>query len=142
MWASRHRTMPQYCKRSLKFLFKHVSLGIMNRAFIGFIKDDIFSDGYFLMKCVFSHTDGTSILYDISWELFTWKSINILDSVYICWNFPTWGCWTYIMSTELSSLHSYSKIHITFCVIKVWHRWNHKDKCLSDIFFVFHLLCS
>lgn len=92
------------------------------------------------MKSMFSHTDGTSVLYDISWELFTWKSITILDSVYICWDFPTWCCWTYLMPTEPPALHSYSKIHTTSWVIKVWHGWNHRHKWAQHACLIFFCL--
>lgn len=59
----------------------------MSRAFIDVIWS-FFKDVYFLIKGMFSHTDGTSDLYDISWKLFIWKSISILDSVYIMRAFP------------------------------------------------------
>lgn len=79
--------MPGLHKTSSSELNEQGMNSRMNRAFIDVIWS-FFKDVYFLIKSVFSHTDGTSGLYDISWKLFTWKSISILDSVYIMRAFP------------------------------------------------------
>lgn len=90
----------ELCLDAVKEVTRQASLGMMNRPFTDVIKDDIFSYVYFLMKSMFRHTDGTSVLYDISWELFTWKLITILDSVCVSGGFPKWDCCSYLTLTE------------------------------------------
>lgn len=98
------------------------------------------------MKSAFHHTDGTSVLYDISWELFTWKFITILDSVYVLEGFPKWDCWLYLTLRVPPALHSYCKIPTTSSAMEGWRgetiNTNEFNMPVWEFFLVFLLLCS
>lgn len=110
---------------AVKEVTRHVSLAVMNRAFTDVIKDDLFIYVCFLMKSIFHHIEGTSVLYGISWELFKWKFITILDSIHVLGGFPKWGCWSNWTLTEPPALHSCCKIPTMSSVMEGWYGWNY-----------------